>query len=368
MGLFAARIVLVGVFALAGAAKLADRAGTRRALGDFGVPDPLTTPFAVLLPLCEVATAMALAFGASARAGAAAALVLLVVFSAAIAANLARGERPDCRCFGQVHSTPIGSHTLLRNGVLAGVAVAVVAWGPGSGPGRIVGWLGDRSAAEAVGLAAGAVLFLLVALEGWFIVQLTRQQGRLLLRLDALEGLGDQPGLPLGSDAPSFSLPTLAGAPRTLSDLLAGGLPLLAVFTEPNCGPCRALLPEIGRWQADYAETLRVVVISGGDAALNRERARVHHLTDVLRGDQPTSDAYRINDTPAAVVIDPDGRVASPVATGADPIRRLVLRVTGAPSARQRSPGLVPPATARRIGRGVKQEKEAQPGPRNRPG
>jgi hypothetical protein len=32
------------------------------------------------------------------------------------------GHGPDCRCFGQLHSVPAGSKTLVRNGVLAALA------------------------------------------------------------------------------------------------------------------------------------------------------------------------------------------------------------------------------------------------------
>jgi len=44
-------------------------------------------------------------------------------------------------------------------------------------------------------------------------------------------------------------------------------------------------------------------------------------------------EAYRIDATPSAVLIGADGRIASPLATGADAIRRLLLRTTTAPLA-----------------------------------
>ena len=40
---------------MAGVAKLADRAGSRRTVIDFGVPTPLAAPLAILLPLAELA-------------------------------------------------------------------------------------------------------------------------------------------------------------------------------------------------------------------------------------------------------------------------------------------------------------------------
>jgi len=49
--LLSARLLLAVVFAVAGLAKLADRAGSRQTLIDFGVPALLAKPFGVLLPL-----------------------------------------------------------------------------------------------------------------------------------------------------------------------------------------------------------------------------------------------------------------------------------------------------------------------------
>ena len=49
-----ARVLLAAVFAVAGAAKLRDRPGTRQAVVDFGAPERLAGPLAVLLPLAEL--------------------------------------------------------------------------------------------------------------------------------------------------------------------------------------------------------------------------------------------------------------------------------------------------------------------------
>jgi hypothetical protein len=39
---------------------------------------------------------------------------------------MARGEAPDCHCFGQLHSESAGWRTLARNGLLAAIAGFVV--------------------------------------------------------------------------------------------------------------------------------------------------------------------------------------------------------------------------------------------------
>src|ERR1700692_4302558 len=119
---WAARLLLAAVFAIAGIAKLADMAGARKSLVNFGVPAFLARPLALLLPLAELACAGALLWTGSVAWGAGGLLGMLILFSAGIAISLARGHRPDCRCFGQLHSSPIGAKTLVRNGVLAAMA------------------------------------------------------------------------------------------------------------------------------------------------------------------------------------------------------------------------------------------------------
>src|SRR5205085_9532659 len=91
-----ARLLLAAVFLVAGLAKLADLAGSRQALRDFGVPAQLATPFGTLLPLAELAVAVALVPTVSAWWGAVGALVLLLLFVGGISSNLARGRQPDC--------------------------------------------------------------------------------------------------------------------------------------------------------------------------------------------------------------------------------------------------------------------------------
>src|SRR5215472_6392294 len=113
--LLIARVVLFVVFLVAGIAKLADLAGSRAALRDFGVPARLAEAFGLLLPLAELAVAVALLLPATAWWGALGALALLLLFVGGIGSNLARGRRPDCHCFGQLHSAPAGWPTLLRN-------------------------------------------------------------------------------------------------------------------------------------------------------------------------------------------------------------------------------------------------------------
>lgn len=182
------RLVLAAVFLVAGLAKLADLAGSRQALRAFGVPARLADPFGLLFPLAELAVAVALVPPLTAWWGALGALLLLLLFVVGIAFNLARGRQPDCHCFGQLHSAPAGWPTLIRNLVLAAGAGLVVAFGRSTpGPG-VLDWLAALTVTQRIEVLVGMVALVLLLGEGWLLVQILSQQGRLLLRIEAMEG------------------------------------------------------------------------------------------------------------------------------------------------------------------------------------
>ena len=325
VALLIARLLLAAVFVVAGVAKLADRAGSRRAMADFGVPAPLAAPLGTLLPLAELAVAVALVPASTAWWGAVGALVLLLLFVAGIGANLARGRKPECHCFGQLRSEPAGWSTLARNGVLAAVAGFVVWWGySGAGP-SAVGWLSDLSVAQVAGLVVGSALLGVVVAQWWLLLYLLRQYGRLLVRVETLEGREGPEGLPVGDTAPDFELPALDGETLTLESLRVPERPVMLLFTDPNCNPCTAMLPDVGRWQEEHSEKLTVALVSRGDPDENATKASEHELINVLlQADWEISEAYGVEATPSAVLVEPDGTIGSPVIEGEDGIRALV--------------------------------------------
>ena len=93
--LLMARLVLAGVFGVAGAAKLADPSGSRKSMADFGVPGVLTWPLGLLLPLVELVCAGALLPVTSAWWGASGILALLLLFIVAIGISLVRGRSEE---------------------------------------------------------------------------------------------------------------------------------------------------------------------------------------------------------------------------------------------------------------------------------
>ncbi|MBA3327563.1 MAG: TlpA family protein disulfide reductase [Solirubrobacterales bacterium] len=316
----AVQVLLAGVFATAGIAKLLDRPGSRRALADFGLAERLARPGAVALPVAELATALALLAEPIARGGAIAALVLLLAFVAGIVRALAHGQAPDCHCFGQVHSAPAGRGTLARNAVLAVLAAFVAVHGPGR---PIDDWLASRTAAEVVATGSGLAALLLAA-AAWVLWRENRVLRRDLATEREVSALLP-PGLPIGTRAPGFSLPGLRGETLTLDSLRGRGRPVALVFADPYCGPCQLLLPELGRWQAALADRVTIAVLSTGSLLENRAPAQEHGIADVLvQQATEVMDAYRVRNTPTALIVSPDGYVASGPAAAVFEIEELI--------------------------------------------
>jgi thiol-disulfide isomerase/thioredoxin len=104
----------------------------------------------------------------------------------------------------------------------------------------------------------------------------------------------------------------------------------MLLFTDPNCGPCTALLPEIGRWQQEHAEKLTISLISRGDPEENRAKSQEHGLQHVLlQKDWEVSEAYEASGTPSALLVRPDAKIGSPVSGGAEAIRSLLSYALG---------------------------------------
>jgi peroxiredoxin/uncharacterized membrane protein YphA (DoxX/SURF4 family) len=350
---FLARLVLAAVFLVAGMAKVGDPAGSQQAMRDFGVPRVLAAPMGMLLPLAEIAVGIALLPGTTAFWGAIAALGLLLVFVAGMLYNLAQGRKPDCHCFGQIHSEPVGKSSIARNVLLAALAVFVVARGYDGA--QALGRFGDATAADNIGIILGVAGFLLIVLEGRILFRLVRQNGRLLQILETLESMDLVPapvpgldasapavpvpaavapapapparGLPVGTPAPAFRLSGLFGETIPLDALRAAGKPVMLLFVNPGCGPCNALLPDVKRWQVELAPQLTIALISQDSADANRPKVTEHGLTNVLlQNEREVNLLYQVNGTPSAVVISADGRIQSPLAEGAEQIQALIAR------------------------------------------
>jgi len=129
----AARLLLGGVFLVAGLLKIPDPAAAVRAVRAYRLlPEALVAPVAFGLPVVEIAVGLALIVGVFVRTAAIASAVLLVVFLAGVGSAWARGLQIDCGCFGGGGAVAAADTAypaeILRDSALLLVALALARW------------------------------------------------------------------------------------------------------------------------------------------------------------------------------------------------------------------------------------------------
>lgn len=126
-----ARLVLGGVFAVAGALKVAQPEGSVQAVAAYDLlPSGLVRPVGYGLPFLEIAIALLLLLGLTTRMAAVLSLLLLAVFIGGVASAWARGLSIDCGCFGGGGQVARGAthylQEIVRDVLLAVLAVLLV--------------------------------------------------------------------------------------------------------------------------------------------------------------------------------------------------------------------------------------------------
>jgi peroxiredoxin len=185
----------------------------------------------------------------------------------------------------------------------------------------------------------GIVLpWLFVTLGCWIGYHLIRQNGRILLYLQALEQrlaqlsvapqVAQAPfltaGLPLGSPAPEFVLPDLKGERQALADFR--GQKLLLIFVNPLCGFCTQMAPELATLPTDGADGRPVpLVVTTGDVPTNREFVEEHGIRCqvLLQEGMEVASQFQALGTPVGYLIDEQGNIASELAVGAHALLAL---------------------------------------------
>jgi peroxiredoxin len=178
-------------------------------------------------------------------------------------------------------------------------------------------------------------------------------------------------GLKAGTAAPEFRLPRLDGRGELALEELRGRRVLL-VFSDPHCGPCNALAPELEKFHRENlprrgrnemerdrspvaahpnhkgvgelahfhpieaaaagdrprSDQIAVVMISRGEPKENRLKLKEHGLTFpvVLQQQWEISRRYAMFATPVAYLIDEAGVIAQDVAVGTEAIQELMTR------------------------------------------
>jgi peroxiredoxin len=187
----------------------------------------------------------------------------------------------------------------------------------------------------------GALLLAVLTL-GWLLLQVLRQQGRLLLRIEALEGrsgAADLPGaaetrggLPLATPFPPFRLASLEGDEVSLEDFR--GKRVFLVHWSPECGFCRQIGADLGRLSGDLSRRkTELVFVSYGSPEANRALMEQHGLRSpvLLQPEGQTVAGFAHMGTPVAYLLDEKGRIAKPVAVGAHEVPELAEEAAGRP-------------------------------------
>jgi peroxiredoxin len=194
----------------------------------------------------------------------------------------------------------------------------------------------------------GTVLPWLLLAAGIFLgYQVVRQNGRILLRLEAIEEhLGarsraprrESPeGLTVGTLAPDFELADLAGERHKLSEFR--GRDLLLIFFNPKCGFCTKMADELAALPLDGTDGRAVpLVITTGDVDENRKFVEQHGIrcTVLVQEQMEVAAQFRAQGTPMGYRIDADGKIASELAVGGEALLELAAAPRNPVSSRNR--------------------------------
>lgn len=218
-------------------------------------------------------------------------------------------------------------------------------------------------AALVVGLIA---LGLVVIGQAVLLYQIVKQQGGLLMRLDQVErhlGLSRQAavdrgtvaiqarqpsGLPIGTALPDFELSDLDGRTHSLQGLR--GRRVLLVNWSAQCGFCDRIAGDLARAEDDLARAnVQMLLLAHGTAEVERELAQEHGLKSpiLLAKSAAGLEAFENLGTPAAYLLDEQGKVARPLALGAEQVPALVAEVLPAERRKTRLPGERPLSESR---------------------
>lgn len=185
-------------------------------------------------------------------------------------------------------------------------------------------------------------LAFLILISIWIgFYQLVKQQGRILLRLDALErakasarGSAEPQehaaveGLSLGAVFPGLELPDPSGQTHTLSEFR--GRRLLLIHWNFDCGFCEAIGDDLAHLESDLElQNALIVLLASGDGSFNRDHAASHGLKSMilLLDEKEIPEPFKHKGTPVAYFVDEEGQVAAPFASGADQVLALARRI-----------------------------------------
>jgi peroxiredoxin len=158
----------------------------------------------------------------------------------------------------------------------------------------------------------------------------------------------------VGTEAPAFELRDLSGERKSLTQLR--GQPVLLIFFNPDCGFCREMLPKLAALETERgrspsaaptngeinsellhgsvpSESLRtgtvrapqILILTTGGFEKNFQFFAKHKVgwPVLFQTNGEVADAYQANGTPSGYLINPEGKIASKLAMGADALLAL---------------------------------------------
>jgi uncharacterized membrane protein YphA (DoxX/SURF4 family) len=126
------RLVLGGIFIVAGASKIGHAAEFAQQIAAFRLLPQLTiAPIAIILPFLEVLLGGYLVIGLFTRIAGWVAAVLLLVFDGAIASAVLRGLSLSCGCFGPNDKSVTTWGEVARDAIFVVLAIIVALRAPG---------------------------------------------------------------------------------------------------------------------------------------------------------------------------------------------------------------------------------------------
>ena len=341
--LLAAPLVVAGVLAVSGVAKLGDVSEGVRGLRELQVPDWLVRDgVARAHPIAEIVIGLGLVLLPTPwrTVAAVAALGLLAAYTVLVLAALRRAREVRCNCFGR-RSEVVNRATAVRNLALLALALAALvdcreasapvvrvfsgldplAWTAILAVTAGVGWLIGRGYAAPAPAAAG--------LGGSFDGRAERDEAD-----EADEWVEDEGRLPI----PAETLRSADGTTTTLAELVTERAAVL-LFLEPTCGSCARLLDDLSAWRRVMPEIRVVTVRAVPDPAAHLGHRHGPPPTDGTGEPFPTSPggywaeasitgSFGTNGfTPWAVLLGADGLVAGGPVAGSVAVRAFLAEV-----------------------------------------
>lgn len=250
--------VLSAVFVFSGWQKFRAPESARSAATDLGVSSALVRRG--LYPLCagEFALAAGLMVTSSHMIAAWLSLGLLVSLTALLAANLVRGNRPACSCFGARSQRPIGASTIARNVALTAVAATLVI-----DPAELAVPIGPiLSGHISLPWVISVIALVLAAASLYLAIAVLRRHGALVLRIESLEQRTSFSDVKFEFEEESIDQDlanaglrdSLTAEHIDLVDLVATGSASMLLFLDSGCAGCRDVLPTLESGELSSAD------------------------------------------------------------------------------------------------------------------